>query len=136
MLRQASYLLVLAFAASVTGCGGYGEKLQVGSGEVYYTDGATEAEAQKLGDWLKENGYFADDGVTRSVQVRKEGDVYQVRFVVQEDAIDQAGTAEIFRALGDLISADVFGGAPVEVHLTDEYMETQHVLEETEAPSE
>jgi hypothetical protein len=136
MPRGISIVLLFAFALTLAGCSQYGEKLQFGSGEVYYTDGATQEEAQKLGDWLKETGFFADDDVTRSVQLRKEGDVYQVRFVVQPDKIDDQVILDAFQVFADVIGPDVLGGAPAEIHLTDENLETLRVIKPTETQPE
>lgn len=116
----AALLLVVVLA----GC--YGDKLEVNGGEVYYKEGATQADAQKLGDYLNEIGYF--NGEEKSVQLQKEGDRFVFRAVIQEEYIDDPKIASGFEIIGAQISKEVFDGAPVDVHLTDEYLETKKTV--------
>ena len=119
-LLAATFLL----AAVLGGC--YGDKLEVNAGEVYYKEGASEADAQKLGDFLNEIGYF--NGEEKSVQLQKKGDRFIFRAVVQDEYVDDPEIASAFEIIGAQISTMVFDGAPVDVHLTDEYLETKKTI--------
>ena len=73
-------LLVLA----MSGCGNnYGTKVQQGTIEVFYKDGATKAEADRLCTYLAKT--WGASGPRRSVQLKKEGDGYQFRMVVRKE---------------------------------------------------
>jgi len=109
----------------------YGEKVEFGDSEVYYKDPATQAEAQKLGEFLEKNGYFGKDK-GNSVQLKKENDTYQVRFAVKEDAWKEAKYKLAFMLMRFQLKTAVFPGEKVEVHLCDDHLKTQHVVGETE----
>jgi pectate lyase len=108
------------------GCKSYGDKIKINDqSEVYYKDGATKEEAQKLGDFLLKNNYF-DTKTEKSVQLTKDADTFDVRFVVDKARAQESlkETQETFSALGMLLSMEVFGGKYVSVMLADPYMKT------------
>lgn len=123
--RSMPFLAATFLLAVVLG-GCYGDKLEVNGGEVYYKEGASEADAQKLGDFLNEIGYF--NGEEKSVQLQKEGNRFIFRAVIQEEYMDDPKIASAFEIIGAQISKLVFDGAPVDVHLTDEYLETKKTV--------
>lgn len=114
---------VLLLGCIVGGCSDYGEKLEFNKGELYYGEGVTEAEATKLGEYLVKEGYF--DGKEKSVQLRKKDDRFIFRAVIQDEYLDDANIASVFEVIGAQMSERVFNNAPVDVHLTDEYLETK-----------
>jgi hypothetical protein len=92
--------------------------------EVYYTRGATEVDAERLGRFLLREGFF-DGHTPASAQVVRHGDGYAVSLVVHWGIWDDAA---FVGAVGELIprlSQEVFGGAPVEVRLCHSVLDNQ-----------
>ena len=58
------------------------------------------------------------------MQLEKEGDTYQFRMVVKEGYEEKEEFINLAKQFANELSADVFEGAPVEVHLCDEHLET------------
>lgn len=120
-----SIILSLLVIASLTGCkNSMGEKVSIegSKGIIYFKgDGVTEADAKKLGNYLKESvGYF-DNTTVKSVQIQKGGDgTYELRFAASEEQLKAAPTAgDEFKKIGAAISIELFNNAPVNVVLTD-----------------
>lgn len=121
--------IIAVIAIIVVGMIFLGQKLMMGTRykvsdkeSVNYSEKATEADAKKLGEILKVDGYF--DG-SKEVDVllkkdEKEGTV--VSFVIgglgKDDAISNA-----FKAIGDDIAARGFG-KPLLVRLLDSHLNT------------
>lgn len=120
-------LLVFTLSMSLMACDQYGEKLMFKKGELYFTKTVTKDEAQKLGDYLVKEGFFSDNN-TVSAQLNKEGDTYQFRMVTLEAAREKPETVEIMKAAAQEISANVFDGKNVVVHLCDEYFKTLKIV--------
>ncbi|REK24332.1 MAG: hypothetical protein DWQ41_15015 [Planctomycetota bacterium] len=109
----------------------YGTKIEIGSGELYYTDNVEEAEAVKLGDYLEtEVEYFSGD--PRTVQLDRTGGSLVVRFCVQDGAWDDSQATRGFTAMEALLSTFVFEDENVVVELCDDVMETRYVIEGVE----
>lgn len=115
------FLVLAAFATFVISCSNHGKKVAVEGtkGEVLYKgEGVTEADAKKLGTFLKDNGYF--DNQEKSVQIRKEGGNYELRFVVDYDKVkEMQGADEAYTLYGAQIAKQVFNSTPTVVILTD-----------------
>jgi hypothetical protein len=116
-----SLLLCLLIATGLTSCNNYGKKVKVEGtkAEVYFKDGATESDAQKVGDYLKEAGFLtADKGA--SVQVTKENGEYTVRFVYNKEYYDKTeGLDEEFKEYSAKMSKEIFKGDKVNIALAD-----------------
>ena len=120
-------ILVLTVLLAVgLACTGYGTKLEYNGGELYYTDNVTEADAKKLGDYLVKSGFFGGKKVT--VQLDKAGATYQFRMVVMPEKQNDEPTMLLMKAFAGEISEEVFGGAPVELHICDDQLKTIKVL--------
>jgi len=92
-----------------------GPKIIVGTkDEVYYSGSATQAEAKALGEVLKADGYFADNGVTVLLDKGTSGTV--VSFVVKQGVWDTAGILASFDEIGREVAPSV-GGFPIKVRL-------------------
>lgn len=102
-------------------CSPYGEKIEMNSkSEVYYKEGATKAEAQKLGDFLLRNNYF-DDQSEKSVQVLKAKDTAVVKFVVNEEKLKGNSEAELaFQYMHMLLRDSVFAGKPTRLIIAND----------------
>jgi len=115
-------LPALLFFAVLSGCANYGKEKVFKGVELYHTDKVTDAEADSLGNYLVA-GKFAD-GKEKTVQLTKAGNTYQFRFVVKEGVDKDASYDKIAKFLANMLSAQVFNGAPVEVQLCDDHLET------------
>jgi hypothetical protein len=93
-----------------------------GEQKMYYVDGATEAEARQLGDYLRKEGFFRNGGGGRTVQLARIPDGYAVSFVLTKGHENDADVEEATRRLGQRISALVFEGKAIEIRLCDGHM--------------
>lgn len=119
-------LLVVAFVVYIViTLEGYGEKLEFNGTDVYYTEEVTEAEAQRLGEYLVE-AEFADGG-EKSVQLSKRDSVYLFRMVVIDGVTEDSANDVTFLAMTYGLSLSVFDGAPVELEACDNTFETLRV---------
>jgi len=118
-------LLGLCILASFTmiACNSYGKKLSFGKNEVYYKGDATEADAQKLGSYLKEGDKYFDEHTAFAVQVERHGSVYTTRLVVDNTKIKSASDIEEkrYEFIPEELSKNVFNGLPVTVEITDNH---------------
>lgn len=115
-----SIILSLLVAVSLTACTSPGKKVSItgSKGEVYYKgDGVTEADAQKLGAYLKDNLHYFNETDKKSVVLKKgEGGAYEIRFATSEEQLKAAPTvADEFKKIGAAISIEVFNNVPVNV---------------------
>jgi hypothetical protein len=92
MKKLCALLFVFVF---VTACADYGEKKVFNGTEVYYKDGVTAEQAEKLGKSLVDLG-FADGGY-KSVQFVKEGENYIFKMVIKEVFLDNDSYENIFK---------------------------------------
>lgn len=133
-MRKAFISSLLPTIVLFIGCSPYGDKVEVNSkSEVYYKDGATKEEAQKLADFLLRLNFF-DDQSERSVQMVKLKDTSVVKFVVNEEKLKNNPDLEAgFKDMHLLIKDSVFAGKPTKVLLTnDEFKEIKSVKEYTQ----
>jgi hypothetical protein len=114
-------LLSVTLALLAAGCGGYGTRLQLGQGELYYTSAVTADEAQKVGQYLRQRGEF---DLPRSIQLHKSAGTYQLRLVIAAEYRGNDGVAQVQAMLGGRVSHYALGGAPVTVQLCDEHLKT------------
>ncbi|KYG71450.1 hypothetical protein EV198_3326 [Roseivirga ehrenbergii] len=116
------FLVIAVITYFVFSSSGYGEKLEFNGTDVYYTDLVTEADAQRLGEYLVDSEFA--DGNGKSVQLTKRDSTYLFRMVVI-DGVTEDSTKDIsFKALAMLISMQVFDGAPVELEACSNTFET------------
>jgi hypothetical protein len=98
-----------------------GTRIDFGGGaEIFFTQGATEADARALGAFLREAGVF-DGRRPMSVQVSRDGDRVGVSIIIADDALNDPNAERDFREFGQEASQKAFGGRPVEVRLCDPY---------------
>ena len=107
--------------------GGFGQKIDYGGEEVYYTKGGTEADARALGAFLREAGFFDGHG-SKSVRVSLDGQRLVISFIVQDWVVHDARTQQEFRTLGQQASQRAFAGRPVVVELCDAYFNVKKRL--------
>ncbi|MGI9034437.1 MAG: hypothetical protein ACR2GD_00205 [Pyrinomonadaceae bacterium] len=58
----------------------------------------------------------------------KDGSTYQFRMVVQKEKQNDPATLALMKTFASELSADVFGNAPVEVHVCDDQLKTLQVV--------
>jgi len=114
-------LFILTLPLLLLSCTDYGEMVTYNGTDVYYKDGATQTDADKLGAYLEESEFA--DGNEKSVQiVKNESGTWVFRMVVQEGAEEGDDTMFKLAALG--ISMGAFDGEPVDVDLCDNLFTT------------
>lgn len=106
-------------------CTEYGEKLTFNGTDVYYNDGVTVEQAQKLGEYLIESKFT--DGTEKAVQLAKDETTGNLvfRMIVNND-IDKSN--DMFKIFAQALSKDVFNGKPVDMHLCDNKFKTLKVF--------
>jgi hypothetical protein len=126
MKRYLFILPVFLLCIALSGCNNFGKEKIYNGVELYHTDKVTDAEADALGNYLV-NQKFAD-GNAKTVQLTKSGDTYQFRFVVKEGIDKDPAYTKPAKFLGSMISTQLLNGAPVEVDLCDDHLNTLKVL--------
>ncbi len=120
MKKIITVLFTIAFLVS---CANYGEKKVFNGTEVYYKDGVTEAQADKLGESLITSG-FADGG-GKSVQFTKDGDQYIFKMVIREEFLNDKSKENVFNIFPKELSN--YMNLPVDLHLCDDSFHTLRV---------
>ena len=119
------YLLLALICTTSVGCGpNFGEKLDVNNTEIYYKDGATLADAERLGKQLEKMKFI--DGNNKSVQLVKRGDVWEFRMATVKWEDDEASKGPL--KLYALQISSGFDGDEVEVHVCNNKLETKAVV--------
>jgi hypothetical protein len=118
-------IIFLLVVFSLTACSNYGKKvtLEGSKGEVYYKgDGVTEADANKLCKYLKDDiNYFSADRKSSVQLMKSKEDGYDIRFVVDEEKLKASPeSADAFVQIGAAMSIDLYNNKPVNVILTDD----------------
>ena len=112
--------------------GDLGEKVEQNGVEIYYTDNVDLAKANELLKFLNENGFA--DGSQKTLQLdRGDEKTWVVRAVVKEDGAE--ALKPVFNGFARELSAGVFGGEPVVVHLCNDKLKTHTTLESVSANS-
>jgi hypothetical protein len=94
--------------------------------QLYHTKTVTDSEADSLGSYLVSSGFA--DGNAKTVQLNKSGSTFQFRFVVKEGLDKDTAFMQNVKTFTGQLSNKVFNGAPVEIHLCDDYMNTMVVV--------
>ncbi|MBP7462954.1 MAG: hypothetical protein KA793_01380 [Bacteroidales bacterium] len=131
MKNQSIFLLTFLLAAVlITACSSHGKEKDFKGVQLFYTDAITEAEADSLGSFLEFSGFA--DGTEKTVQITREGDLYQFRMVVVDDYDAEEGYEAMFRIFARDLSENVFRGKKVELHACDDKLKTIEVFEMAE----
>ena len=126
MKRITLILTVFILLFALPACNNLGDKKTYKGVELYHTKNVTDAEADKLGDYLVTEKFA--DGNAKTVQLAKSGSVYQFNFVVKEGADKDSSILKNTKFFASVLSAQVFNGAPVEIHMCDKYLKTLKVF--------
>ena len=114
-----SFLFVIFILQS---CYKNGNKLIFNKGELYYTEEVQKADAQKLGSYLENEGFFNDE--KRTVQLDKNGKTWIFRMVVKTGTENDDQYINLFGFFSSQLSKAVFNNEPVDIHLCNEKLET------------
>jgi tetratricopeptide (TPR) repeat protein len=102
---------------------GYGQKLELNGGDLYFTPSVSLYEANKLGTYLGEKKFF--EGMPLAIQLNKDCSTYQFRLALNKEVEVSEEDMTIFKSFSRELSNNVFGGSPVEIHLCNENFETK-----------
>lgn len=120
-------IFALAITAFIfSSCNNFGEKVEFKNLEVYYKDGASKEDAEKLGKYLEP--LFEKNTETVTFQLQKSDETYIVRFVVKDGYEKNPESIEQFQALQIAVSNEVFEGAAIDLNLCDENLETKKAI--------
>ncbi|MEQ6120891.1 leucine-rich repeat domain-containing protein [Reichenbachiella sp. MALMAid0571] len=107
----------------------HGYKRSFKKGDLYYIKPVTKAQADSLGNFLVEAGFFNDDNKV-SMQIiynsAAEKPVYELRAITAKEMDEEIKNAFKLQAL--FISLRVFDGQPVDFHLCDDQFNTHTIL--------
>ena len=117
--------VILAFVLSSCGVNHGNEKHFKGV-QLFYTDAVTEAEADALGDYLIKSEFA--DGEEKTIQLNKTGKTYEFRMVIKKGIEKDQDYISVVKIYAAELSANVFKGEPLEVHLCDDQLETIQVV--------
>ncbi|MFK7749622.1 MAG: hypothetical protein AB8B65_14595 [Kordia sp.] len=121
MIKKIGILLFVA--TFISSCTNYGEKKVFDGTEIYYKDGVTEAQVDKLGKSLINAGFT--DGEVKSVQFVKDGDTYIFKMVVKEEFKKNSALENIFNIFPKELSG--YMDLPIDLHVCDENFNTLRV---------
>ena len=119
--------LLLCILIAFVACSGYGEKVVYNATDVYYKDGVTKEQADKLGKYLVLSGIA--DGNRKSVQLIVDDITKLLTFkmVVDETVLDDPEYDYIFKAFLKELSNEF--DQSVDFHLCDNRLKTLKVLD-------
>ena len=120
-------MFVVLSALLLSGCfKDYGTLLEFGKGQLYYTSEVTSSEADRLGKYLVQEGFFNGNEIT--VQLNKAGETYEFRMVVKKGIESDQEYLKVFREFSSELSTNVFSKKQVDIHLCDDQLETLRVV--------
>ena len=95
------------------------EKIDISPKEsIYYSDGATESEAQELGRTLQKTKFFnGKHNVT--VELTHSADGIVVSFIVKTAALEKPEIVKVFEEIGKELSVNAFNNKPLMIRLCD-----------------
>lgn len=127
-MRLIKIVIIVLVSSIFVNCSGYGEKLQYGKTEVYFTSKVEKKEAEKLGDFLVSSGFAGEN--EKSVQLSKndKNGNYEFRMVTTKEAAESDSYEAIFKVYAKQISDSVFQQKPVDFHVCDNTFNTLKVI--------
>lgn len=129
-MKKLIYLFVLTF---LTACSNYGEKIEFNGTEVYYKDGVTKEQAEKLGVYLQAEGFT--DGNRKSVQLVKDENTGNLTFrmVTSKGSAYNPQNETMFESFTRNLSQQF--EQPVDFQLCDESFETLRSFKASDVPA-
>jgi len=105
---------------------GYGKEKKFNGVQLFYTSKVTEAQADKLGNYLISGGFA--NGEKKTVQITKTGNTYEFRMVVKKGIEKDEEYTKLFKSYAWELSQFVFNGVRLEIHLCDDKLKTLKVI--------
>lgn len=99
-----------------------GKKQNFNGVQLFHTAAVASAQADSMGKFLIRSGFASGKPIT--AQLAKSAGVFQFRITVSPGSESDAAYIKNVEVFGASISSGVFGGAPVEIDLCDEYLNT------------
>lgn len=129
-MKKLFYLFVLTL---VTSCSNYGEKLEFNGTEVYYKDGVTKEQAEKLGVYLQAEGFT--DGNKKSVQLVNDKNTNNLTFrmVTSKGSAYNPQNETMFESFTRNLTQQF--EQPVDFQLCDESFETLRTFKASDVPA-
>jgi len=121
MIKKIGILLFVT--ALLASCTNYGEKKVFNGTEIYYKDGVTETEVDKLGKSLIDAGFT--DGEVKAVQFVKDGDKYLFKMIVKKEFEKEKSLENLFNIFPKELSG--YMNLPIDLHVCDAYFNTLRV---------
>ncbi len=122
------FLSFLVLTLLICSCDNYGTKLKYNNNDLFYTDNVSKEQAQKLGSYLQEVGFFEDNGKHLSVQLDRNADTLLFRMVTLDSFVNSPKFNDIAKTICTELSSKVFDNKPVVVHLCDDHLRTERIV--------
>lgn len=107
------------------GQGSFGERLEIGKDEIFFTNGIEKAEAIKIGEFFTKTKFFT--GMGSSIQLSNNGEFKEVKVICKGRL--SADTKELFRKYMKEMSRSVLERKKVLLVFCDETFEPIHEIE-------
>src|SRR5688572_247876 len=120
------YLICIAFIFTICACNSHGDKIMYGKGELFYTDNVSKEQAEKLGGYLQNVGFWQADKKI-SVQLDKAADTFLFRMVVLDNFLNDPGFHQTAVTSVTEFSNNVFDKKPTVIHFCDDRFKTLKV---------
>ena len=127
--KKASYVLPLVFCIIISAFLIWAmiysqnipdKNLVINGDELYYTDNVSKNEVDKLGEYLKETDFFAQDDNNISIKIDKKEEEYILSLIVDKEKVESSDISETAKFLGKTLSTEVFNNSKVSVNLCDD----------------
>jgi len=105
----------------------HGTRLAMGTGDLFFTNTVKRVVAERLRTFLLAKGFAGKNSIT--AQLNLVNTTWQFRLMVLPQKAKDPDYLATCRAFGAQLSKEVFGGAPVEVHLCDLDFRTLHAID-------
>ena len=102
-------------------------RLSMGQGDLFFTNTIKPVVAERLRTFLLAQGFTGKNSIT--AQLNLQNTTWQFRIMVLPQKAKDPDYIATCRAFGAQLSSQVFGGAPVEVHLCDLDFRTLHNID-------
>lgn len=104
----------------------HGTRLDMGKGDLFFTNTIQRVVAERLRTFLLAQGFTGANSIT--AQLNLADSTWQFRLMVLPQKAKDPDYIATCQAFGAQLSRQVFGGAPVEVHLCDLDFRTLHAI--------
>lgn len=122
-----SFLMFAMLSTLIYSCSsGFGKEKKFNGVQLFYTSKITEAQADKLGNYLVTGGFA--DGEYKTVQITKTGNTFEFRMIVKEGIEKDVEYIEVFKSFARELSQNVFNGEQVDIHLCNDKLKTLRVI--------